>query len=388
MRNCSVPLSWHTYVRHSVCRWLHLLLSLGHTLGPRPAPLFPGLIPALRRSPNSWASGPNPKIHYEFGSSPIPPYKFLHLGTLSKRNTASRYFFIASDKIFSELSKFLGELYSSRLLSKDFHFLLYANASLSVTIGGSITLFSFHLTISTPFLSSLQNIKVIINTKSPKNWLLVFLHFFTGIGAVSGMKPDYGVRILSSFLVLFVYFRCSEMETAGFPDRSEAFFHGQEDQGVGGFPLQAGGTPGQRNEASWYSHARPSSINIYPPLPKKNKCYMLSAERSSHPWEERNSFSVPWWRSLLVHTVNVTLNPVPTDSLEAFTVPVTLVFSCTHLEKNKSQPTPKKGGCCMEEDDLCIFLLEDLKLPSCLSYLGHCWKDTQVIREETERKSK
>lgn len=137
------------------CRWLHLLPALGQILAPRPAPILPGSILALRLSPNSQASGPNPKIHYEFGSSPIPPYKFLHLGTISKCNTAPRHFFIASDKIFSELPKSLGELYSRRLLSTDFHFLLHANASLSVTAEGSITLFSFHPTISIPSLSSL-----------------------------------------------------------------------------------------------------------------------------------------------------------------------------------------------------------------------------------------
>lgn len=112
-----------------LCRWLHLLPALGQILAPRPAPTLPGPILALRLSPNSQASGPNPKIHYEFGSSPIPSYKFLHLGTISKCNTAPRHFFIASDKIFSELPKYLGELYSRRLLSTDFHFLLHANAS-------------------------------------------------------------------------------------------------------------------------------------------------------------------------------------------------------------------------------------------------------------------
>ena len=136
------------------CRSLHLLPALGQTLGPRPAPIFPGPILALSLSPGSQASAPNPEIHYKFGSSPIPPYKFLHLGTLSKHNTASRHFFFDSDKIFSELPKFLGELYSRRLLSTDFHFLLHANTSLSVTAEGSTTLFSFHLTNSS-FIKSL-----------------------------------------------------------------------------------------------------------------------------------------------------------------------------------------------------------------------------------------
>lgn len=42
----------------------------------------------------------------------------------------------------------------------------------------------------------------------------------------------------------------------------------------------------------------------------------------------------------------------------------------------------------MGEDDLRIFLLEDLKLLFCLSYLGRCWKDTEIIREGIDRKSK
>lgn len=54
------------------------------------------------------------------------------------------------------------------------------------------------------------------------------------------MKPKYGVGIFSSFLVLFAYFSCSEMETVGFSDRSQTCFHGQEDRGAGCFPLQAG----------------------------------------------------------------------------------------------------------------------------------------------------
>lgn len=47
----------------------------------------------------------------------------------------------------------LRELHSRRLLFRDFHFLLHANASLLVTAGGYITVFSFHLTISIPSLS-------------------------------------------------------------------------------------------------------------------------------------------------------------------------------------------------------------------------------------------
>lgn len=135
------------------CRWCHLFPALGQVLDPRPAPVLSGPILALNLSPNTQAYGPNPNLHYEFGSSPIFPHKFLHLGTISKWNTASRHFFIASDKIFSELQKLLGELYSRRLLSRDLHFLLHANASLLVTAGGYITLFSFHLTISIPSLS-------------------------------------------------------------------------------------------------------------------------------------------------------------------------------------------------------------------------------------------
>lgn len=43
---------------------------------------------------------------------------------------------------------------------------------------------------------------------------------------------------------------------------------------------------------------------------------------------------------------------------------------------------------CMGEDDLRFFLHEDLKLLSCLSYLGHCWKDTEIITEGRERKER
>lgn len=139
---------------------LHLVLqvtpplpSSGTGRGSRPAPVLSGPILALNPSPNTQADGPNPNIHYEFGSSPIFPYKFLHLGTISKWNTAPRHFFIASDKIFSKLPKFLRELYNRRLLSRDFHFLLHANASLLVTAGGYITMFLFHLTIYIPSLS-------------------------------------------------------------------------------------------------------------------------------------------------------------------------------------------------------------------------------------------
>lgn len=136
------------------CRWLHPFPAVGQTTGPRPAPILPDPILALRCFPNSLASGPNPKIHYEFGSSPTPPYKFLHLGTLSKWNIASRNLFVASDKIFSELPKLLGQLYGSRLLSTHFHFLPHASAPLPVTGEGCVTLLSFHLTFSVTSLSS------------------------------------------------------------------------------------------------------------------------------------------------------------------------------------------------------------------------------------------
>lgn len=42
----------------------------------------------------------------------------------------------------------------------------------------------------------------------------------------------------------------------------------------------------------------------------------------------------------------------------------------------------------MGEGGLCTFLLEDLRLPACLSYLGCCWKDTKIIRERIDTESK
>lgn len=122
------------------------------------------------------------------------------------------------------------------------------------------------------------------------------------------------------------------METVGFPDRSQTCFNGQEDRGAVLLSLAGRGTPGERGKASWYPHASPRSI-IYPPLPDGNKCYVLSAERSSHWWESRNSFSELWWRNLVVHTVNATLNPVPTDSLEAFTLACDCLFLHTSVRQ-------------------------------------------------------
>lgn len=52
----------------------------------------------------------------------------------------------------------------------------------------------------------------------------------------------------------------------------------------------------------------------------RNKCYVLSAKDSLHPWEMRNSFSEPrWWNSWYTHS-NTILHPVPTGSLEALTL--------------------------------------------------------------------
>lgn len=42
----------------------------------------------------------------------------------------------------------------------------------------------------------------------------------------------------------------------------------------------------------------------------------------------------------------------------------------------------------MGEGDLCIFLPEDLRLLSCLSYLEYYWKDTEIIRERMDTESK
>lgn len=214
-------------------------------MDPRPAPVLSGPIIAGNLSPNTQAYGPNPNVHYGFGSSPIFPYKFLHLGTISKWNTASRHFFIASDKIFSELPKFLGQLYSRRLLSRDFHFLLHANASLLVTTVTKVVyyfvLISPHYFYSFPvtlfkITRSLLTLSL-SKSKEPElnHSISSFLYLYW---CFSGMKPKYGVRTVSSFLVLSAYFSCSETETVAFPDRSQTCFHGQEDQGAGCFPCR------------------------------------------------------------------------------------------------------------------------------------------------------
>lgn len=83
------------------------------------------------------------------------------------------------------------------------------------------------------------------------------------------------------------------------------------------------------------------------------------------------------------HT-NPTLHPVPTGSLEA----LTLWLSFPALTCKTSNHKQHEKGDCRGEGDLFIFLLEDLKRLSYLSYLGCCWKDTEIIREGTDKESK
>lgn len=128
----------------------HLLSALGQTLGPSPASVLPGPILALSLSPNSQASGHNPKIHYEFGSLLIPPYKFLHLGNSVNTTQPPDISLLPLTKSFQDFQNF----WENYTAVGSFHFLPHASASLSVTAGGSIILFSFHLIISIPSLSS------------------------------------------------------------------------------------------------------------------------------------------------------------------------------------------------------------------------------------------
>lgn len=86
----------------------------------------------------------------------------------------------------------------------------------------------------------------------------------------------------------------------------------------------------------------------------------------------------------MVHRGNATFNPVLPDNLGAFTLPVTIV-SCTSVKQQIHHNQHKKGGFI---GDLHIFLLEDLKLLSWLSYLGCHSKDTEITTDGTDRTSK
>lgn len=67
---------------------------------------------------------------------------------------------------------------------------------------------------------------------------------------------------------------------------------------------------------------------------------------------------------------------------------VWLWLSFPALTCKTSNHKQHEKGDCRGEGDLFIFLLEDLKRLSYLSYLGCCWKDTEIIREGTDKESK